>query len=154
MRIRWSRNGRFWRAETKEDLAAEITDTRKPYPLRRGRIPGLGRAGQAASTEGEVALRPPHLVAALLEHREAPDPEPGIERRQLGEGAVEHLLADVVGHRDVRVVREGQLTVERPATNLVLHPFVVTDPEDQRHKHDRRDRPEGGRDAQVHVERR
>src|SRR3954447_19148092 len=106
MRIRWSRNGSFLRAATKEDLAAEITDTRKPYPLRHGRIPGLGRPGEAAATEREVALRPPDLVPALLEHREAPDAKARVEGRQLRERPVEHLRTDVMGHRHMRVVRE------------------------------------------------
>src|SRR5690242_20637653 len=114
MRIRWSRNGSFCRAETNADFAAVITDTPLPYPLDAGSIPGLRRPGKATATEREVALRPPHLVTTLLEHREAPDPEPRVVRRQLREGPVEHLVTDVVGHGHVRVVREAQLTVERP----------------------------------------
>src|SRR3954453_4460378 len=142
MRIRWSRNGSFWRADTNDDLAAEIADTRKPYPLRRGRIPWLGRARlcrprQAAPAEREVALRPPHLVAALLEHRETPHPEPRVVRRQLGERPVEHVVADVVRDGHVRVVRERQLAIERPAADLALQPLAVADAQHQRDEDDR-----------------
>src|SRR4051812_44776189 len=102
-----------------------------------GRIRRLRWSGQATTAEGEVALRPPDLVRTLLEQCEPPHPKACVVRRERLERAVQHLVAYVVGHRDVRVVGEAELARQRPGADLALHAFASADAHCKGHEDDR-----------------
>src|SRR3954468_19401703 len=88
----------------------------RPYrcQARQGRdawnrwIRPLAEATGSVSTEQEATAKAPHPVMSVFVQSEPPHVEPGLV---VGEGLgrpVEGVVLEVVGHRDVRVVRERQ----------------------------------------------
>ena len=70
-------------------------------------------------------------------------------RRRPGRAAAS---LEVVRDRHVRVVREGEVDVERAAAHGGGELLAARDALGERHEDDRRDRPEGAGAAQVHAE--
>jgi hypothetical protein len=84
--------------------------------------------------------------------RERVDVEGGVVVGQVVEGAVELAGVDVVRHRDVRVVREGRLHVERTGAHRLGQQLALGDALGHRDEHHRRHRPEGAGAPQPHRE--
>lgn len=68
-------------------------------------------------------------------------------------GFVEIFLGDIVGHRDVRVVREGQHAFEWAALKFLVQLHAFFEAFFDVDEHHRRDRPEGPRARDGDVER-
>jgi len=77
--------------------------------------------------EQEVALRPPYPVPAMLEEAETPDREPHVIAGQGVEGALENGRREIVGDRDMRVVRKQQLPRQRARAHAFLDALAVAD---------------------------
>ena len=125
-----------------------------------GRDPRAARAPSGTTSasahvpvgQREVAggLPADHVVVDV--EVEARDVELALEVGELAERPVQQVVGQVVGDRDVRVVRERDVDVERPAAYGGRQLLAAGDPLDDRHEHHRRDGTEGAGAAQVHAE--
>src|SRR4051812_27992889 len=87
----------------------------------------LTRRSPRRSPEAERPSGAPHAVVPVLVEVELLDAEPALEVGQLGEGAVQRGVRQVMRHRDVRVVVELQRPLERAAAHRTLQPLAAAD---------------------------
>ena len=121
----------------------------RPRPRRRPD----GRPGSGLGGEREGPHRTPHAVVPVLVDLDAVDLEGRVEVRQVVEGAVERVVRDVVGDRDVRVVVEAEVLREGPCPDRALEDLALGDPLHDLDEDHGRDRTERARPPQVDRER-